>query len=350
MRSSHSDVRPLSVRSRCPRSRRAGARLVVAVAAAMLPAAACFGGVSAVAVAGDSLSDEYRFYAGGRSEGRNYVEVLSAFRGVNFGAHTDGFRPEPRNQGFAYNWARSGASSDDLVAAGQHAGLAAHAAAGEIDLAVLFVGGNDFRNALTSANPAAALQQAPTTLISNLGLVVGTLLASHPMLNVVVANVPDIAYTPQVRQLVQLGVLSQSTVDQVTGVIDLTNAGIASTFAGNPRVALLNVNGLLDQLMSGPTLTVDGLLVDRDVPSTDPDHFWIDAIHPGTLGHAFLANELIGVANASFGAGLAPFSHAEIRAAAVPLPPGAVLAIPPIAMSFWHVRRHRRAVGAAASA
>jgi phospholipase/lecithinase/hemolysin len=328
-----------------PRTGRTRNLFLAAAAAASFALAvpsAALASVSAIGVAGDSLSDEYRFYAGGRSEGRNYVELLSAFRGVSFGEHTSGFRPEPRNQGFAFDWARSGASSDDLIAAGQHAGLAAHAAAGEIDLAVLFVGGNDFRNALTSPNPAAALQQAPTTLITNLGVAVQTLLASNPTLNVIVTNVPDIGYTPQVRQLVQLGVLPQAVVDQVAGVIDLTNAGIASTFAGNPRVALLDSNGLLDQLMSGPNLTVDGLVIDRDAPSTDPDHFWIDPIHPGTIGHAYLANQLMGVANASFGAQLVPFTAAEIRAAAVPEPIAALLVLAPMTIGVRSRRFARR--------
>src|SRR5262245_49226696 len=68
-----------------------------------------------IGVLGDSLSDEYQFYAPDRTAAANWVEQLSTLRGDlgTFGAFTaDPTSPqatETRNQGYAQNWARSGA-------------------------------------------------------------------------------------------------------------------------------------------------------------------------------------------------------------------------------------------------
>src|SRR3954454_21544701 len=98
------------------------AALLIALLTPLAPAHAGWRG--GIGVLGDSYSDEYQFYPPHRSAGRNWVEILAATRGLNFGTFSTASRGEPRNQGFAYNWARSEATTDDLIAAGQHTGLA----------------------------------------------------------------------------------------------------------------------------------------------------------------------------------------------------------------------------------
>src|SRR3954469_25975604 len=115
------------------------------------------GSPGGVGVLGDSYSDEYQFYPPDRSTARNWVEILAATRGLNFGEYSPSSRGEPRNQGFAYNWARSDATTDSLLAAGQHTGLAAQVSSGEVSLVFVFIGGNDFINAMKSSDPAGAL-------------------------------------------------------------------------------------------------------------------------------------------------------------------------------------------------
>src|SRR3954462_3312720 len=109
-----------------------------------------------IGVLGDSYSDEYRFYPPDRSTARNWVEILAETRGLNFGGFSVDSRGEPRNQGFQYNWARSDATTDALIASGQHTGVAAQAARGEVGLVFVFIGGNDFINALRSTDPSPA--------------------------------------------------------------------------------------------------------------------------------------------------------------------------------------------------
>src|SRR5215831_19716891 len=114
------------------------------------PATARAGTLGGIGVLGDSYSDEYQFYPPHRSTARNWVEILATTRGLNFGRFSTASRGEPRNQGYEYNWARSDATTDDLIATGQHTGLAAQVARGEVSVVVIFIGGNDFIYALAA--------------------------------------------------------------------------------------------------------------------------------------------------------------------------------------------------------
>src|ERR1041384_994190 len=102
----------------------AGSKILCALLL-MLSLSASAGPVTGVAVLGDSVADEYRFAkiiepGGNRTHARNFVETLSRFRQLNFGPFTtDTSRGEPRNEGFAYDWAKEGARSNDLLSAGQ---------------------------------------------------------------------------------------------------------------------------------------------------------------------------------------------------------------------------------------
>src|SRR4051812_49132337 len=82
-------------------------------------AAVSAGPLGGIGVLGDSYSDEYQFYPPDRSMARNWVEILAATRGLDFGPFAAVSRGEPRNQGYAFNWARSDATTDDLIATGQ---------------------------------------------------------------------------------------------------------------------------------------------------------------------------------------------------------------------------------------
>src|SRR3954468_1879165 len=95
-------------------------------------AAALAGPPGGIGVLGDSYSDEYQFYPPDRSTARNWVEILAATRGLDFGPFTTHSRGEPRKQGFAYNWARSDATTEDMIKSGQHTGLAQQVARGQV--------------------------------------------------------------------------------------------------------------------------------------------------------------------------------------------------------------------------
>src|SRR5436305_4457338 len=127
--------------------------LVMSLLPALCARAALLTGIG---VFGDSLSDEYQFATDpiDRQAARNYVEQLAAYRGLNFGAFSTISRGEPRLQGYAYDFARSGATTADLGP--QVAGLAPLVSSGEVTLGFLTVGSNDFRNLINGGDPFAA--------------------------------------------------------------------------------------------------------------------------------------------------------------------------------------------------
>src|SRR3989442_866837 len=137
-----------------------------------------------IGVLGDSYSDEYQFYPPDRSSARNWVEILAERRGLDFGTFATTSRGEPRNQGFAYNWARSDAETEDLIATGQHTGLAAQVQRGEVALVVVFIGGNDFINAMKTSDPVAAFQNVGPRAEANLERAIATILKAHPNVKV----------------------------------------------------------------------------------------------------------------------------------------------------------------------
>src|SRR5689334_20805478 len=70
--------------------------------------------ISSLGVAGDDLSDEYAVET--YNYGRSWTEVLHDIDSLNLGPA--GSYAEPRRDGYAYNWARSGADSTTLLADG----------------------------------------------------------------------------------------------------------------------------------------------------------------------------------------------------------------------------------------
>jgi phospholipase/lecithinase/hemolysin len=268
-----------------------------------------------IGVLGDSYSDEYRFYPPHRSTARNWVEILASTRGLDFGAYSETSRGEPRNQGYAFNWARSDATTDDMIASGQHTGVAAQVARDEVGLVCVFVGGNDFINALRSADPYSAVEAAPLRAAANFRKAVRTVLDASRAVRLVVATLPDVRDLPEFNGPVRDGRLPDTLADACTASIRRYNCEIRAVAASDPRVALLDLDLIarIVNLMSRESVTVGGRLLDRRRPSNDPGHFFLaDARHPGTLGQGLMARMFVEAVNARFGAGIPPLTDREV--------------------------------------
>ena len=163
------------------------------------------GSPGGIGVLGDSYSDEYQFYPPDRTTARNWVEILAATRGLDFGPYSAASRGEPRNQGYAFNWARSDATTDDLVASGQHTGLAAQVARGEVGLVVIFIGGNDFINALKGPDPVRAAAEVLPRALANHRVAVRTILDASPHVKLALVTLPDIRHLPEFAGPLQRG-------------------------------------------------------------------------------------------------------------------------------------------------
>ncbi len=276
-------------------------------------------------VLGDSYADEYQFYPPDRASARNFVELLATDQHVNFGAFSKVSRGDPRNQGYAYDWALSGAQSNDLAT--QTAGLAQQVAAGQVNTSFMFIGGNDFLDALQAPNAAALLPAVPETLLTNVLTSIGTLLGASSHSNVVVANLFDITQLPIAQQALYFGLVTPAELKAVSQLITGYNQALASALANNPRVAIVDFNGVSQQILSAPTFSVDGVAIDRTTPSDNyTSLFLADGLHIGTVGQGLLANAFVSAADTNFNAGILPLSQAQIIEsarsvpAAVPLP------------------------------
>jgi phospholipase/lecithinase/hemolysin len=278
-----------------------------------------------IGVLGDSYSDEYQFYPPHRSTARNWVEILATTRGLNFGRLSTQSRGEPRNQGFESNWARSDATTEDLIASGQHLGLAAQVTRGEVSLVVAFVGGNDFINAMKTPDPVAAFQQVGPRAAANLERAVATILQAHPDVKVVIVTVPDIRELPEFRIPLSTGRLPRASADAATAAIQRYNASIWALAAHQPRVAVLDFALFTrgSELIGPEAVLVAGHPIVRCSPGDAPDHLFLgDVRHLGTVGQGLLAELVVATINARFDAGVPPLSEHEILQFAARLAPG----------------------------
>ena len=274
-----------------------------------------------VGTLGDSFTDEYKFYPPDRTQARGWVETLAATRGVNFGPYSDRSRGEPRNAGFAYNWARSDATTADMVR-NQLPGLAAQVARGQVKNVVILVGGNDFllplesiaAGALTPAAYAAALPGITAQAGANFSTAVTTLLAARPDVHLVVATV-DVSNLPIVRGVVGLSPALQPLLQAVDGAVGAYDDVIRGVAASSPRVALVDLAAVNRQLGQTPAASIPfgGATINLAAVGDDyHDFFLADGVHPGTVAQGIIANLFLDAFNSHFGTAVRPLSPTEI--------------------------------------
>ena len=266
---------------------------------------------------GDSYSDEYQFYPPDRAKARNWVEILARARGLDFGAFASGSRGQPRNQGFAQNWARNDAETADLIREGQHTGLARQVARGEVDVVIVFIGGNDFIHALTSEGRQRAVDEVLKRAIANLDLAVRTILEASPKVQVFIATLPDILELPMFAAPLRAGRLSPKVASAFSDAISRYNWHIRQSTMTNPRIALVDLalaTRLAPRTDDGHVVVV-GRRLDWIRPGNDPDHaFLADSRHISTLVQGLVANFVISALNARLDARIRPLGLREILA------------------------------------
>ncbi len=275
-----------------------------------------------VGTLGDSYTDEYRFYAPDRSVARNWVEMLHTVRLVNFGPYTTQSRGEPRDQGFAYNWAKSDATSEDMIN-NQLPGLTAQVANGDIRYASIFIGGNDFLHLIDAveaglvapADIPAALAETTTQLITNTETAVYTLLAANPNVKVAVWTLPSVAILPISQAAASANPEAAALLEAVGQATTEYNA-VVSSLGANPRIAVVDlasaVSASLGSAVNG-TIQVAGQTINLVVPGDDYHNFFLaDGIHPGTVGQGVIADTFAEAIDNKFDAQLIPITPQEI--------------------------------------
>lgn len=276
-----------------------------------------------VGALGDSYTDEYRFYPPDRSQARNWVEILADDHLANFGAYSTTSRGEPRDQGFAFNWARSDATSSNLIA-NQLPGLKAQVAAGQVQYAWIFTGGNDFlfdlqaavkSGKLTGSGPIAQLAQVEARAQANVTRAVATLLNANPKVRIAVGTLPDIRNLPIVQTvaaaLPQSGPLIAATSQQIAKY----NTFLRNLAAHNPRIAVADLANASAGLTSAKSSTVKfgGINVNLRTAGDDyHDFFLADGIHVGTIVQGVIADTFLAAIDAKFHAGVPLLTQTQI--------------------------------------
>jgi phospholipase/lecithinase/hemolysin len=275
-----------------------------------------------IGAVGDSLTDEYISYRPDRSQARNWVELLSSTNLANFGKFSRASRGEPRNEGFAFNWARGDATSSDLVA-NQLAGLAGQVRRGQVRYASVIIGDNDFRQFLQEAPPRildqsfliTQLAQVEARAEANFDTTVQTLLTANPRVRLVVGTIPDLTQSPAIRQqAAPFGPLGQALLNLTSQAIAQYNAHVREVADGSPRIALADLAAQTSRLESSPGMVpFGGQTIDLTTPGNNYHHFFLaDNYHPGTVGQGLIANTIVDAINTEFQAGIRPLSPRQI--------------------------------------
>src|ERR1039457_5719561 len=180
---------------------------------------------------GDSLTDEY-WDSGVATYATNWPGLVVMYRGVNMGptaaqAGTNTWG-SPRNAGYKYNWALSGANSSTLLSEGQHTGLQGQAASDGVLTAVLAIGSNDFNpsssaygNIYYGSWSSAQIQPYVSQTLANIETALVTVRSAG--ISVVLATLLDPGATPAVAT----SIFSNATDrDRVNAVIQSVNASL----------------------------------------------------------------------------------------------------------------------------
>jgi lysophospholipase L1-like esterase len=192
--------------------------------------------------------------------------------------------------------AMSGATSDSLIAEGQHTAAAAEFGPG--DVAFLWIGGNDFIDNGTSI--ILGNFGFLNSLEANVDLILSTLDASG--MDIVVLNLPDFAKVPGVIKGVPPLFLPQFTAAALEwrDRLDLLAASYGA--------AVVDIFVLFDDLKANPAM----FALEGNIPVTAPTFGGIDScpfclffdeIHPSSMAQGFIANEVMGVMNGFYDPG-----------------------------------------------
>lgn len=278
--------------------------------------------VGGFGILGDSGSDEYR--ADDRRGGDyasvtlNWMEQLVLKRGLNFGPW--GTWDEPRRTGYKYNWARTGATVEEMILLGQHTGLAEQVANGEVSHVFIWIGSNDFatwngtyQEIYQGELSEAELQTKLDGLIADITLAVDTVLNAGDA-QIIIMSIGDIGMLPDKNAEYP----DRAKRERVSQAIKQVNEGIerlAEARGIGAADAAEVIQALLARIDKNGRLIVGEVPINYGEKSDDPHYLWLgDGVgHAGTVASGLLANSLfVEPFNKKYDLNLAPLSDQEI--------------------------------------
>lgn len=288
-----------------------------------------------IAALGDSLTDEYEFYAPYETAAENWPEILSNLRSsqVSLGAFTTSSQGQTRNQGYAQDWAFNGAQAegDDLdgdgtTFANQYAGGSSPGAPGlltqpgsisNINFVNILIGTNDIREAIKDSvsDPlsfGSNLTTADTNILTAIETVVPAIQAANPNTHILLDTLPPIAEFPYLTELLtaEPSVISSYVTSSLNSSEATVNAQIAQ-YAQSKGAGVVDFSTLMSNFVANPSL--DGVSINPNgAGPLYTDLFVGDGIHPGTILQGILANGIIAQIDAFDPGAITPLSDSEI--------------------------------------
>jgi hypothetical protein len=317
-----------------------------------------------VGVIGDSLSDEYQG-AVSLLPGLTWTEQVEAIARVSLGANEEdpSVRGEPRNDGFGLNWARFGQAALTLqwssqfvkdhpnVPASQKSdprlqtigsfdaqinGLGAQIAAGQVDVALVWVGHNDFfirqyigfeqdggqpaflgaliNKIVTAAVTLRTYASAdPTDIKSKVAIVglAGAASALNPSLSAAAANV-GIPFIDPFNAAVNAIVGEQAQ----TGSFDVAGTAVQpfdivlSPFSATPKTASLAALAFPGTGPCGFNPATNGIGCATPAYAAPFAHY--DGVHPNTLYMGVVGNQFVTELNSKFGFAMQTIAETQL--------------------------------------
>lgn len=331
---------------------------MLALGAALLSSSA--GAQARIGAVGDSLTDEYLpspTLASTDLAALSWVQILEKLRSdqVDFGAYRPAplYWPDSRHAGYEHNWAKVGAAASDatqVTVAGLLTkwkirvdgpfvgsaylsalvtGLSSEIARGEIDFAVVAAGQNDFyykaNDFDVSGTASPNGKSIPLSFIQ--GVAASVLNAVDRLL--AAGNVKVVlALIPGAEGTAANGGRAQNVLNAIEQANGLLIAGAAQR--GIPVVDLFG------GLVAGQDFHIGNIVIPFDSKASNSDlvfatsggvcnsSLWCagpshagkyraeDGLHPNTIIQAKMANQVIGVLNEAYGAGITPLRDDEI--------------------------------------
>lgn len=348
----------------CPLARRTASLLLLTLSLLVAPESHAL----RIGASGDSLSDEYAPYLAqyltpmpqllptnpqpSGPNPMNWVEQLASDRASELDFGAVGSWGGPRNQGYAHNWARAGATTATALSEGQDTGLAGQG----LDLVYLGIGTNNFApidfpslglvdvfggiysgcQSLTSCSTPftgsnglgyTSVEDYVHDVLGEFSQTLGSILASGA--DVVIGTVADWGDLPSSN--VSFPVSAPGSYGDpggrqlVSDATDLLNAALVQLALAN-GIPVVDVHALLAAGDGSWALSIGGVTIAAGAPlgARDASYFFLpDGTHPDTLVQGIFANAVIDAANRAYGSGLTPLSDLEVLAnAALAAAPG----------------------------
>ncbi len=272
-------------------------------------------------ILGDSQSDEYRADdnrgANFPSTTQNWVEILANERNVNVGEW--GIWNEPRRSGYAYNWARTGATAASMIESGQHIGLAQQVKNGEVNVVVIYIGANDFSPYITEDGyeaiynetlSEAQIERKINRFIADVTTAINVIQAAGDV-QILLVTIPDwgnhigikLAFPLPYKRIL------------VKRVIDETNQRLEKV-ALEKGIPTVDPNVFFAELTKETPSSkpiIGGTNLEFLYLNNSPENVFLsDGVHTGTAMNGLFANYLLQVLNPYLSTPISPLTDEEI--------------------------------------